>query len=99
MPKLFLGECEYKWSHVDTKMENLWIEREIGTPIYKEIQENNFDLKIQREEGFVPDLYCKSKIYLELDNSDRALLFLLKWSKDNTLNIQPRTRINLYEPE
>ena len=28
--KVYLGSCEYKWTHKDTHMEQMWIMREIG---------------------------------------------------------------------
>ena len=33
--RYFLGQCEYKWTHSDSRMEQIWIQRELGDDFTK----------------------------------------------------------------
>lgn len=96
--KVYLGQCEYKWTHVESRMEQLWIQRELGEELFKEINHLGLDIILERQKAsFAPDIYCTSKIYVELDDTKRATLFLLKWKNYSTLNNQNGTEeISLY---
>jgi len=39
--RYYIGQCEYKWSHVNKPMEAMWIQREIGADIFKTVEEND----------------------------------------------------------
>ena len=52
--KVYLGSCEYKWTHKDTHMEQMWIMREIGAETYKQIEKNNFKWVKTLKEEYTP---------------------------------------------
>lgn len=81
--RYYLGSCEYKWTHAKTKMENMWIMREVGTELYKTIETNNWQWKLIRSNSqtLPDDIYCRCDIYVEIPNSKQATLFALKYSK------------------
>ena len=83
--RYYLGQCEYKWSHTaeqgNERMEQIWIRRELGEELYKEINQKDYDLVLYRSNGVVPELYCRCDIFLDIDNDDQALLFEIKYGK------------------
>jgi len=79
--RYYLGSCEYKWKHADTHMEPIWIMRELGTELYKTIEDNNWEWKLLRSESqTVPgDIYCRCDIYIEIPDNKKATHFVLKY--------------------
>jgi hypothetical protein len=79
--RYYLGSCEYKWTHADTHMEQIWIRRELGEEIYKTVESNNWTWKLLRSESqTVPgDIYCRCDVYVEIPDSKQATLFALKY--------------------
>jgi hypothetical protein len=41
--KYYLGTCEYKWTHKNHAMEQIWIRRELGDDLYRTVEENNWN--------------------------------------------------------
>ena len=80
--KYFLGQCEYKWTHSDSRMEQIWIQRELGDELYKTVESNNWEWKLQRSNSqtMPGDIYCRCDIYVEVPDSKQATLFALKFS-------------------
>ena len=80
--RYFLGQCEYKWSHTaeqgNERMEQIWIRKELGEELYKEINVEDYRLVLLRSNGIVPDRYCRCDIFVDIDNEDKALLFEIK---------------------
>ena len=78
--RYYLGSCEYKWSHARTDMEQLWIRREIGDELYKEIESNGWQWALLRSnsQSLPEDVYCRCDIYVDTDDSRAATLFALK---------------------
>ena len=81
--KYFLGQCEYKWTHAESRMEQIWIQRELGDELYKTVESNNWEWKLQRSNSqtMPGDIYCRCDIYAEVPDSKQATLFTLKFSK------------------
>ena len=83
--RYYLGQCEYKWSHTaeqgNERMEQLWIRRELGEELFKEINQQDYKLILHRSNGVVPDVYCRCDIFVDIDNKDQALLFEIKHGK------------------
>jgi len=83
--RYFLGQCEYKWSHTaeqgNERMEQIWIRRELGEELYREINEEDYKLVLLRSNGIVENIYCRCDIYVDIDNADKALLFEIKYGK------------------
>ena len=79
--KYYLGQCEYKWTHADTSMEQIWIRRELGEDLYKTIESNNWKWKLQRSNStsLPDDIYCRCDIYIEIPDSKQATHFVLKY--------------------
>ena len=80
--RYFLGQCEYKWTHSDSRMEQIWIQRELGDDLYKTVESNNWEWKLQRSNSqtMPGDIYCRCDIYVEVPDSKQATLFALKFS-------------------
>ena len=80
--RYFLGQCEYKWKHADSRMEQIWIQRELGDELYKTVESNNWEWKLQRSNSqtMPGDIYCRCDIYAEVPDSKQATLFALKFS-------------------
>ena len=83
--RYYLGQCQYKWSHTaeqgNERMEQIWIRRELGEELYKEINQKDYNLVLYRSNGVVPELYCRCDIFVDIDNDDQALLFEIKYGK------------------
>jgi hypothetical protein len=83
--RYYLGQCEYKWAHTaeqgNERMEQIWIRRELGEDLYREINHKNYRLVLQRSNGIVPELYCRCDIFVDIINEDHALLFEIKYGK------------------
>ena len=81
--KYYLGQCEYKWTHKDLRMEQIWIRRELGDELYKTVESNNWEWKLQRSNSqtMPGDIYCRCDIYVDIDESRKATLFAIKYSE------------------
>ena len=80
--RYYLGQCEYKWTHAESRMEQIWIQRELGDELYKTVESNNWEWKLQRSNSqtMPGDIYCRCDIYVEVPDSKQATLFALKFS-------------------
>jgi hypothetical protein len=80
--RYYLGQCEYKWTHANTDMENIWIRRELGDDLYRTVEENNWEWRLLRSSStsLPGDVYCRCDIYVEIDDSRHATLFALKYT-------------------
>ena len=81
--RYYLGSCEYKWTHKETQMEKLWIRRELGDDLFKEVEERNWKWTLLRSESqtMPGEIYCRCDIYVDTDNSKYATLFPIKYSR------------------
>ena len=79
--RYYLGSCEYKWTHANTDMENIWIRRELGDDLYKTIESNCWEwLLLRSNSQTLPgDIYCRCDIHIEVPNSKQATHFILKY--------------------
>ena len=79
--RYYLSSCEYKWTHADTHMEQIWVMRELGSEVYKLIESNEWEWKLLRSNSqtLPEDVYCRCDIYLEIPDSKQATYFLLKY--------------------
>jgi hypothetical protein len=79
----FLKSCEYKWTHAKTDMEKLWIMRELGTDIFKIVEQNNWEWHWLRSNSqtLPGDIYCRCDIYVDIPDTKQATHFLLKYPK------------------
>ena len=79
--RYYIGQCEYKWSHVNKPMESLWIRRAIGDDIFKTVEENDWHwVWIHSNSQTLPgDTYCRCDIYVEIPNSTKGTWFMLKY--------------------
>lgn len=84
--KVYLGSCEYKWTHKDTHMEQMWIMREIGAETYKQIEKNNFKWLLEHKSStsLPGDTYCCCKISVEVPDTKEATHFIIKHSEKIT---------------
>ena len=80
--RYYLGTCEYKWTHKNQAMEQIWIRRELGDDLYLMVEENNWEWVLLRSESqtLPSDIYCRCDIYAEIPDSNQATLFALKFS-------------------
>ena len=57
--------------------------RELGSELYKTVEENNWDWKFLRSNSqtLPGDVYCRCDIYVEISDTKHATHFLLKYPK------------------
>jgi len=81
--RCYLGQCEYKWTHADTSMEQLWIMRELGKELYTTIESNGWKWKLLRSDSqtLPGDIYCRCDIYIEIPDTKQGTMFVLKYPK------------------
>ena len=79
--RYFVGQCEYKWSHKGLKAEQLWVRREVGEELYKEVELRDWTWVLIRSQSQTADKFCRCDIYVETDDSKYATLFPIKFSK------------------
>lgn len=79
--RYYLGQCEYKWSHAKTDMENLWVRRELGDELYKTVESNGWTWTLMRSNSIsLPsDIYCRTLIYADSNDDKLDTHFVLKF--------------------
>ena len=79
--RYYLGQCEYKWSHAKTDMENLWVRRELGDELYKTVESNGWTWTLMRSNSIsLPsDIYCRTLIYADSNDNKLDTHFVLKF--------------------
>ena len=83
MARYYLASCEYKWSHVKkTNMEHMWVMRELGQELWKQVNQPGFKLVLIRSNSqtLPEDIYCRCDIYVDVDNNKEGTLFAIKYS-------------------
>jgi hypothetical protein len=79
--RFYLASCEYKWTHANTSIEQIWIQRELGDELYKTIESNNWELKLLRSNSqtLPEDIYCRCDVYVEIPDTKQGTMFVLKY--------------------
>lgn len=77
--RYWLGQCEYKWTHARSRMEDMWIQRELGTDVYKLCLQPGFELRYTRSNSqtLPGDVYCRCDIYLDVPDTSTGTHFKL----------------------
>lgn len=85
--RYYLGQCEFKWTHANTDMEHIWIQRELGEDLYKTVESNNWEWKLLRSSStsLPGDIYCRCDIYVESNNNKLDTHFALKYPQAKSL--------------
>ena len=80
--RYYLGHCEYKWTHADSRIEHVWVCRELGDELFEQCSQDGFNLHyITSPSVNLPgDMYCTCKIYVEIDEGKDHTMFALKYS-------------------
>ena len=80
--RYYVGTCEMKWSHVD-RMEQIWIQRDLGDELYKEINQPWCKPVLLRSNSqtLPADIYKRVDIYVDIEDDRHATLFALRFSK------------------
>ena len=81
MTRYYLKNCEFKWSHVGTRMENIWVQRELGDELYKQCNQDGFNLVMMHSNSqtLPEDIYCRCDIYVDVEDTKQGTLFALKY--------------------
>ena len=81
MTRYYLATYEFKWTHVGTRMENVWVQRELGDELYKQCNQEGFQLVMQHSncQTLPGDMYCSCDIYVDVDHTHQGTLFALKY--------------------
>jgi hypothetical protein len=79
--RYYLGQLEYKWSHVQTDMEQLWVRRELGDELFKTVEANGWCWVLMRSNSMTlpGDIYCRTLVYVDTDNDKLDTHFMLKF--------------------
>ncbi len=83
MTRYYLANCEFKWSHAGTRMENIWVQRELGDELFKQCNQDGFNLVMlhSNSQTLPDDMYCRCDIYVDVENSKQGTLFALKFQE------------------
>lgn len=83
MTRYYLKNCEFKWSHVGTRMEGIWVHRELGDELYKQCNQDGFNLVMihSNSQTLPSDMYCRCDIYVDVEDSKQGMLFALKYQE------------------
>jgi hypothetical protein len=81
--RYYLGQCEFKWTHANTQIEKIWVQRELGEELYKIVETNDWKWTLMHSDSIsLPgDMYCRCNIYVEIPNSKQATHFLIKYPR------------------
>ncbi len=81
MTRYYLSTCEFKWNHVGTRMENVWVQRELGDELYKQCNQDGFNLVMihSNSQTLPEDIYCRCDIYVDVEDTKQGTLFALKY--------------------
>ena len=79
--RYYLGTCEYKWTHKNQALEQIWIRRELGDDLYCTVEENNWEWVLMRSESqtLPSDIYCRCDIYVDTNDNKLDTHFVLKY--------------------
>ena len=79
--RFYVGSAEMKWSHKD-RMEQIWIQRELGDDLFEEIQQDWYNVVILRtnSQSLPGDTYKRCDVYVDVEDENYALLFAIKFS-------------------
>ena len=81
--RYYLGQCEYKWSHRGTNLEQLWVRREVGEELYHTIESKAWNWRLIRSNSqtLPGDVYCRCDIYVDVDtDTPEHTLFALRFA-------------------
>ena len=80
--RYYLGQCEYKWTHVNTNMEHIWVRKELGEELTKQCNQEGFTLvyKHSNSQTLPGSIYCRCDIYVDVDPGKDHTIFALKYS-------------------
>ena len=68
---------EYKWSHQDTAMEQLWIRREIGDRKFRELQKYPYTVEHEPSKTLPADVYCEARVWVTVPDDAQGTHWLL----------------------
>ena len=79
--RYYLGQCEYKWSHTETHMEQIWVRRELGDDLFRTVEENNWTWMLMRSSStsLPGDIYCRCDVYADSNDDKLDTHFVLKF--------------------
>lgn len=79
--RYYVGQCDFKWSHKGLKAEQLWVRREVGEALYKEVELREWTWKLVHSQSQTADRFCRCDIYVDIDDPDSkyATLFPIKF--------------------
>lgn len=75
--RYFVGMAQMKWSHKD-RLEQLWIQRELGDELFNEINRGYCKIKILRSDSHIAG-YKRCDVYVDIEDDKRAIWFGLKF--------------------
>jgi hypothetical protein len=79
--RYYLGQCEYKWTHAHTDLEQLWVRRELGDDLYATVEANGWEWTLIRSNSMTlpSDIYCRTLVYADTADDKLDTHFALKF--------------------
>lgn len=79
--RYYIGSLDFKWSHVGTSMEEIWVRRELGDELYKQCNQDGFNLHYDHTDSLTlpNDMYCTCEVSVDVPDSNEGLLFQLQY--------------------
>jgi hypothetical protein len=87
--RYYLGQCEYKWSHAQTHMEKIWVQRELGDELFKTVESNGWRWTLIRSNSasLPSDIYCRCDIFVDSNDDKLDTHFALRFTKAQPIPI------------
>ena len=78
--RYYLGYCDFKWTHVDTHMEHIWVRRQVGDEIYALVESNSWQWHLDRQStpSLPEETYCRCSIHVDVPHTPEGTHFKLK---------------------
>ena len=85
--RYYLGQAEYKWTHSNTHMEQIWVRRAVGEDLYSTVESNNWSWVLLRtsSQTLPDDVYLRCDIYVDSHDDRQDTLFQLKFPQVTVL--------------
>lgn len=86
--RFYAGTCEMKWTH-EGDLEQLWIRRELGDELFKEINQPRCNIVLLRSgsQTLPSDIYKRVDVYVDIEDDRYITLFALKFPNVRRLEL------------
>ena len=74
----YIDTVSMKWTHLNTKLESLWIRRQLGDPKFFAVAEY-MNIKAKPSKTLPSDVYCDVDIFVNFRDPKKAMWYDLTY--------------------